>query len=156
MKALRFLAVLTIVFVFGTSINAYGQASCTKHNGISECNWAAFRALLDKAQTVAVRNGNMDRFTGVQLKGLAKSLGKSVVEDNADLGFEVVPIDSNGIIVGPGDTANAELRIYAKAPMADRYEPVWVERYEGERDRPWASSVHSLIDQFQDRLKHAK
>lgn len=156
MKALRILAVTTIVFMLGAGITIQAQAPCKKNHEVYECDCKAFRTLLDKSQTVAIRHGNMDRFTGVQLKELAKSLGKTVVEDNADLGFEVVPIDSNGFVVGPSDTAIAELRIYAKAPMSERYMPVWVEHYEGEPDRPWASSVHSLIEQFQDHLKHSK
>ena len=157
MKALRIFAAVIAFTLFSTGFTAHAQqASCQKHHGTFQCDWPAFRTLLEKSQTIAIRNENMDRFTGVQLKDLAKSLGKTTVPEKADLGFEIVSVDQAGIIMGPGTSAIAELRIYAKAPMADHYELVWVEHYEGDPDRPWQSSVRALIDQFEDHLKHAK
>ncbi|MEO6923319.1 MAG: hypothetical protein ABI142_05790 [Bryocella sp.] len=154
MKGLRILVVIAAILALGTSLSANAQqASCKKHAGTWECNWQAFHVLLDKSRTLAVHNSNVDRFTGVQLKGLAKSLGKSVVEQNADLHFYIRPVDSQGFVMGPGDTAIAELSVYSNASMTD---PIWVEDYYGEPDRPWASSVHALIERFQDRLKSTK
>jgi hypothetical protein len=156
MKALRIFLLASTTLLCTVAVPTQAQSVCTKHHGETACDWKAFRPLLESAQTVAIRTGNIDRFTGVQLKELAKHLHKSVVEGDADLGMEVVSVDSNGIIMGPGDSAIAELRIYAKAPMTGRYELVWVEHFEGDRDRPWASSVQATIDQFEDRVHHTK
>ena len=156
MKAVRILAAAIVIAFSCTGFAQAQQPACNKRASVTTCDWPAFRTLLEKSQTIAIRTGNIDRFTGVQLKELAKHLHKSIVEHNADLGMEVVSVDSNGVVIGPGDSAVAELRIYAKAPMTERYELVWVEHYEGDRDRPWASSVQATVDQFEDHLKHAK
>jgi hypothetical protein len=153
MKMLRFaLGFVVAMGLCGVGFAQGAAAGCVKRQQTYTCNWDGFRAAMVGAATVAVRSEQLDPYTGVQLKELAKALGKNVVAKDADLGFEVVPVDSNGVRVGPGDEAIAELRIYAKAPMTERYEPIWVETYVGEVDRPWASSVHSVIEQFRGRL----
>jgi len=127
-------------------------AGCKKDGQSYACNWEAFQARLKQSNTVAVRAEHLDAYTGVQLQHLAAALGKTVVEKDADLGFEVVPVDSNGVRIGPSDEALAQLRIYAKGFMSSRWEPVWVETYTGQADMPWASTVHETIQQFEDRL----
>jgi len=148
-------AALVAAAVCGAGLAQSATPGCVKQQRTYVCNWEGFRANLAAAATVAVRSERLDPYTGVQLKDLAKALDKKVVEKGADLGFEVVPVDSNGIRVGPGDEALVELRIYAKTAMTDRYDPIWVETYTGQVDRPWASTVHAVIEQFQERMaKH--
>ena len=152
----RFVATaLVAVAACSTGFAQNAAPGCTKQQQTYVCNWEGFRADLSTAATVAIRSERLDPYTGVQLKDLAKSLDKKIVEKDADLGFEVVPVDSNGVRVGPGDEALVELRVYAKTPLTNRYDPVWVETYTGQADRPWATTVHAVIEQFQERIaKH--
>ena len=151
--AVRFVAAASIAMAFcGTGFAQNAAPGCVKQDKTYVCNWQGFRADLKAANTVAVRSEQLDPYTGVQLKDLAKSLDKKIVEKDADLGFEVVPVDTNGVRIGAGDQALAELRVYAKAPLTNRYDPIWVETYTGQMDRPWTNTVHAVIAHFQERV----
>ena len=146
---------LVAAAVCATGFAQSATPGCVKQQRTYVCNWEGFRTDLAAAATVAVRSERLDPYTGVQLKDLAKALDKKIVDKDADLGFEVVPVDSNGVRVGPGDEALVELRIYAKTALTNRYDPIWVETYTGQVDRPWATTVHAVIEQFQERIaKH--
>lgn len=129
---------------------------CSVQKGLRTCNWQAFRQLLDSSHVIAVEHGNLDRFTGVQLSNLAVRLGKTVASSGrpGDLTFIILPASQDGINIGPSDQPILELRIYS-GPTS-RGQLLWVETLRGDLDRPWASSVHSVIEQFEDRLAKSR
>ncbi len=136
---------------------------CTLRKGVYTCNWEAFRQALQHAQTVAIETQQLDRSTAAQLRRLAQSLGKTVTPAPGgeaaarapDLTFLLIPVDAAGIHYGPEDHSLATLRIYAPGPNTTRGPLLWAETLSGQGDRPWPAQVHTLIEQFQDRLpKH--
>lgn len=131
------------------------EAGCTLVKDVYTCNWAAFVQRLDKAHTVAVETQQLDRFTAKQLRELAEELGKTVAPEDqlGDLTFLLIPMQSTGVHIGPGGEPLATLRIYAPTPGLPRGKLLWAETYTGQPDRPWPATVHSLIEQFQNRLQ---
>jgi hypothetical protein len=131
------------------------EAGCTLDKQLYTCNWAAFVQRLDKAHTVAVETQQLDRFTAKQLRELAEELGKTVAPEDqlGDLTFLLIPMQSTGVHIGPGGEPLATLRIYASTPGLPRGKLLWAETYTGQPDRPWPATVHSLIEQFQNRLQ---
>lgn len=125
---------------------------CATSKGLTTCNWQAFHHRLNFSHVIAVEHGITDRFTGEQLAHLAGRLGKTVASSGqpGDLTFVILPASQNGINIGPADQPILEFRIYS-GPTS-RGELLWVEILRGDLDRPWPSSVHSVIDQFEDRL----
>ena len=131
------------------------EARCTLEKQVYTCNWPAFVRQLDKAHTVAVETESLDRFTAKQLRELAGELGKTVAPEDqlGDLTFLLIPMQSTGVHIGPGGEPLATLRIYASLPGTPRGTLLWAETFTGQPDRPWAATVHALIQQFQDRLQ---
>ena len=129
-----------------------GNAGCLIEQHARTCNWDGFKQLFSAAKTAAVEAPPMERFADKQLKDLAKTLGKDVVGggDHADVTFEVISADKDGVIFGPSDQDLAELRVYAGGSSNGPL--VWVETYRGQADRPWASIVGSVILQFQEHM----
>jgi hypothetical protein len=136
----------------GQRVWAQHAAGCTPHKSVYSCNWAAFQEVLASAHTVWVPVDPMDRFTSVQLRRLVESLGKTVSanEEDADLEMDVVPAVTHGVTMGPADQALATLRVFARGEHGETL--VWAETFRGQGDRPWASSVHSAIAQFRERM----
>ena len=132
-----------------------GQAGCTLEKQLYTCNWQGFVQRLDKAHTVAVETESLDRFTAKQLRELAGELGKTIASEDqlGDLTFLLIPLQSTGVHIGPSGEPLATLRIYASLPGSPRGTLLWAETYTGQPDRPWPSTVHALIEQFQDRLQ---
>ena len=131
------------------------DAGCTLEKQVYTCNWPAFVQQLDKAHTVAVETqSSLDRSTAKQLRELAGELGKTVAQEDqlGDLTFLLIPLQSTGVHIGPSGEPLATLRIYASLPGAPRGTLLWAETYSGQPDRPWPAIVHSLIEQFHDRL----
>ena len=131
------------------------EQGCTLVKGVYTCDWASFVQRLDKAHTVAVETQQIDRFTAKQLRELAGELGKTVAPEDqlGDLTFLLIPLQPTGVHYGPAGEPLATLRIYASAPGTPRRTLLWAETYTGQPDRPWPSTVHSLIEQFQNRLQ---
>ncbi len=131
------------------------EAGCTLEKQLYTCNWDAFVQRLDRAHTVAVETQQLDRFTAKQLRELAGELGKAVAPEDqlGDLTFLLIPMQSTGMHIGPAGEPLATLRIYASSPGTPRGTLLWAETYTGKPDRPWPATVHSLIEQFQDRLQ---
>jgi hypothetical protein len=153
------LALFTVLLLAITCSSAHAQhpaaatsPGCGVLNGVTTCNWHAFHHLLNSAHIIAVEHGNIDRFTGKQLAELAERLGKTVASPDrpGDLTFVVVPASEHGIDIGPADQPILELQIYS-GPTS-RGQLLWVETFRGDPDRPWPSSVHSVIEQFEARL----
>ena len=138
-----------------TRAQSANEARCTLEKQAYTCNWPAFVRQLDKAHTVAVETESLDRFTAKQLRELAGELGKTVAPEDelGDLTFLLIPMQSTGVHIGPGGEPLATLRIYAALPGTPRGTLLWAETYTGQPDRPWAATVHALIQQFQDRLQ---
>jgi len=132
-------------------------AGCTSEHGVAKCNWYWFRKDLDAAHVVRAEYGQMDRPTGAQLKELAKGLGKSVAtrDESADLTMTVVPAPVSGVDIGPADEEILELRIY-EGNSSSEGKLIWVERYRGQRDKPWPANVQQAIQQFEERLKNKR
>jgi len=137
----------------GTNV-AQGQdvAGCTMQKGVSTCRWSDFRQVLAAAHTVSVPPNPRDQFTETQLRKLVGDLGKVVSgpEQKADLLVDVVAVGDDGVVVGPGDQPLAVLRVFDTRNGARKL--VWAEIFTGQPDRPWASDVRAVINQFQARF----
>ncbi len=162
-KAALLLGALALVTSASMAMQAQDGSSnpgCTLQKDIYTCNWETFRQALKHAQTIAVETQPMDRSTAAQLRQLAQSLGKTVTPASGgeagatppELTFLLIPMDTAGIHYGPEDHSLATLRIYAPGPNTTRGTLLWAETLRGQGDRPWPSQVHTLIQQFQDRL----
>ncbi len=129
------------------------DAGCVQHNGGYVCNWSNFKLAFDRARTVAIETGRMERSTAAQLRSLAAALGKTPSEGaSADLTLMVLPAEPTGVNVGPADHDLATLRVYAPSRDSSRGVLLWVETLRGQGDRPWPAEVHALITQFQERF----
>jgi hypothetical protein len=124
---------------------------CTLQKQVYTCNWQAFVDRLNRAETIAVQTESLDRFTARQLRDLIGELGKRVAPERqeGDLTFLLIPIQSTGVHIGPRGEPLATLRIYSAGPESPRRTLLWAETYTGQPDRPWPSTVHELIEQFQ-------
>jgi hypothetical protein len=152
-----------VVVMLGALVAAGGLAGaqtaneqgCTLVKDVYTCDWPAFVQRLDKAHTVGIETQQIDRFTAKQLRELVGELGKTVAPEDqlGDLTFLLIPMQSTGVHIGPGGEPLATLRIYASLPGTPRGKLLWAETYTGQPDRPWPSTVHSLIQQFQNRLQ---
>jgi hypothetical protein len=132
------------------------SSACTTEKGIDHCSWSAFKRTFSMAQTVAIRTQPMDERANAQISKVVTELGKTVispVEGNSDLTFMMVPLNKNGVYVGPADEDLATLRIYAGGTKTERGALVWTETFRGKPDIPWPSVVYYTLNQFQDRLK---
>ena len=146
-------ALLVAQAAFAHSENA--APGCTLVKQVYTCNWRAFVDRLNRAETVGVETENLDRFTARQVRELVGELGKRVASpgQEGDLTFLLIPMQSTGVHIGPQGEPLATLRIYAALPGNSRGTLLWAETYTGQPDRPWASTVHALIEQFQDRVQ---
>jgi hypothetical protein len=150
-----FVVVMGALLVGRAAIAQGGNAAgCTLEKQVYTCNWQAFLERLNRADTVAVETESMDRFTARQLRQLVGELGKRAVpaDEPGDLTFLLIPMQSTGVHIGPAGEPLATLRIYAAAPGNTRGALLWAETYTGQPDRPWAVTVHALIEQFQSRF----
>ena len=131
------------------------EQGCTLVKEVYTCDWAGFVQRLDKAKSVAVETQQLDRFTAKQLRELVGELGKTVANEDqlGDLTMLLIPLQSTGVHIGPAGEPLATLRIYASLPGTPRGTLLWAETYTGQPDRPWPSTVHSLVEQFHDRLQ---
>ena len=143
--------------VFCSTVDAQHRApvispGCGVLKDVTTCNWPAFHDVLSSAHVVAVEHGKIDRFTGRQLAELAERLGKTVASPGqpGDLTFVIVPAEEHGIDIGPADQPILKLEI--RSGPTSRGDLLWVETFRGDPERPWPSSVHSVIDQFEARL----
>jgi len=137
------------------SAQTANEQGCTLEKQVYTCDWQAFVHRLNKAQTIAIETQQIDRFTAKQLRELVGQIGKTAAPENqlGDLTMLLIPLQPTGVHIGPGGEPLATLRIYASAPGMPRSTLLWAETYTGQPDRPWPSTVHSLIQQFQDRLQ---
>ncbi len=158
------LAAVFLAWTFSTAglpLTAQGTVApdggCVQQKGSYQCNWSSFKLAFERAHTVAVQTGPMDRPTVTQVNTLVAELGKTHVSEGqpADLTMLVIPVDTAGMNIGPMDHELATLRVYAPSGDSPRGTLLWAETYRGQGDRPWPAQVHALITQFQDRFaKH--
>ena len=135
--------------------DAAGQGSgCTLAKAIYTCDRTAFRRALRAAKTVSLETQPRDRVAAGQLRRMAESLGKEVspVEASGDLTLLLIPVDRNGVLVGPGGAELATLRVYGAAVDGQRGPLLWAESYSGDADRPWPTTVQALIQQFEAKF----
>jgi hypothetical protein len=144
-----------------THVSAIAQqttpgSACVLQKDIYQCDWLAFKHDFDAAKTVSVQTETQDEHSDRELRRLARQLGKNVVphgEQPADLTLLLVPLDKEGIYIGPGDESLGTLRIYTGRTTSDPGTLVWAETYRGAKDIPWPSVEFYLIHQFETRLK---
>ena len=148
-------AVLIGTLAASWTMRAQQSAGCTLDKQVYTCDWQAFVQRLNRAQSISIETQSIDRFTARQLRELAGELGKSVAagEEQGDLTFLLIPLQSTGVHIGPAGESLATLRIYAPAPDDPRGRLLWAEVYKGDPDRPWPATVHALIEQFHDRIQ---
>lgn len=132
------------------------DAGCVQARGVYTCNWPSFQLAFDRAHTVAIQTGNIDRSTAAQLRKLIAELGKTEAAEGqpADLTFAVAPIDTDGVDFGPMDHDLARLKVYAPGASSPQGTLLWAETCRGQGDRPWPAQVHTLLTQFQQRFHH--
>ena len=129
---------------------------CVRQNDTTfRCNPRLFRRVLDASQTVAFDTDPDDRAAQRNLKALAAHLHKQVVEhQDAQLVFALHAINSNGIVIGPGDNELARLDVLRAGHNGQPDELIWSETYTGDAEKPWALIVNALAEQFEDSAKH--
>lgn len=154
---MRFVVVALAALVAGEAAPAQNESAapgCTLQKQVYTCNWQGFVDQLNRAETVGVETESLDRFTARQVRELVTELGKRVAPqgEDGDLTFLLIPIQSTGVHIGPRGEPLATLRIYAAGPESPRRTLLWAETYTGQPDRPWPSTVHELIEQFQGRF----
>ncbi len=127
-------------------------AGCATAKDVTACNWPAFKKVLASTNVVTLEYGKLDRPAGVQLRELAKKLGKTVATSDSpgQLTFTVVPASDDGVHIGSADEELVQLRIFngpkSSGPM------LWFESFRGQADRPWLSNVNAVIRQFESHL----
>ena len=157
-RTLRMLGAAVVIAALCGAGSMHAQdatAGCMLDHGVYQCSWSAFKDTLASAKTVSVQSDPMDERTNDALKRLARKLGKTVVEAGdqpADLQLLLIPLNKNGIYVGPADEDLGTLRIYAGGTATQRGTLVWAETYRGKKDIPWPSVVYYTIHQFEEKL----
>jgi hypothetical protein len=68
------------------------------------------------------------------------------------LTFLLIPVDPDGIVIGPADRELATLRVYGPGADGQHGPRLWAETFSGQPGMPWPSVVHALIVQFQGRF----
>ncbi len=141
--------------VFAVGAAAQGQVPCALHGDTYTCDWNGLEQTLSQAQTVSVVGDRIERYTAVQLHRLVTELGKTAAkgDERGDLTFAVEDPPNHGIAYGPMDHPLAELCIYDNR-LEGKNRLVWVETFRGQPDRPWQSTVHAVIAQFEARFGH--
>jgi hypothetical protein len=132
------------------------DSACVLQKDIYQCDWLAFRHTFDVAKTVSVQAEPQDEHSDRELRRLARQLGKDVVpsrEQPADLTLLLVPLNKDGIYIGPGEENLGTLRIYTGRTTGNPGTLVWAETYRGTKDIPWPSVEFYLIHQFEARLR---
>ncbi|WP_263378998.1 hypothetical protein [Granulicella paludicola] len=132
------------------------DAACALEKGVYQCDWLAFKSAFNAAKTVSVQSEAQDVHSDDSLRKLANHLGKNVVprtDQPADLTFLMVPLNKNGIYIGPGEENLGTLRIYSGRTVSEPGTLVWAETYRGTKDVPWPSVEFYLMQQFKARLK---
>jgi hypothetical protein len=156
------LGALLVVVLFAPGAVAHAQAhpepspACVLQKDLYQCDWLAFKGTFDAARSVSVQSEPMDGHAGAELASLAGKLGKHVVartDQPADLTFLMIPLNKNGIYIGPGEENLGTLRIYTGRTASDPGTLVWAETYRGTKDIPWPSVEFYLMQQFRARLK---
>jgi hypothetical protein len=137
------------------SVRAQAPASigCTHSKNSYACDKIAFENYLKTARTVAIEPQSAVHNSEPQLRDLARSLGKTPQPAPADMAFQLIPVDFDGVNYGPGDRELATLRIYTMTPQGTRGPLIWVENLYGQPDMPWPTVVHAIIQQFKTDLK---
>jgi hypothetical protein len=151
------LAIAAFAAIFSLTAPAQQPApivsvGCGVLDGVTRCNWPAFRVVLASAHTIAVDHNQMDRFTGRQLSELVSRVGKNLAGPNnpGDLTFVIVPSGNHGIDIGPAEKDVLQFEVHSGPASDGRL--LWLETLHGDPERPWAANVHSVIEQFEARL----
>lgn len=158
----RVFAALALLGLAICSAVAWSQGSsappndggCTRSKSTYTCDWAAFQRLLPHTRSVTVEMQPMDLFTAGQLRKLVGSMGKLVAAQDqpADLTMLLTPVEPSGIDFGPADRPLAMLQVYQGNSLTGGRKLLWVETFSGQPDRPWPTTAHALISQFETRL----
>ena len=118
------------------------------------CNLHLLRRVLEASQSVALDTDADDHAAQRNLRVLVHHLRKDIAEhQDADLVFALHAINSNGIVIGPGDNELARLDIYRAGHVGAPDELIWSETYIGDAEKPWALIVNALVEQFEDSVK---
>ena len=140
---------------FGLVHGSAQTGGCTLARQLYTCDRAQFQPILAAAFTVQVEASPRDRVAAAKLRDLAVALGKTVapLDSQADLLFSLVPLPTDGVLIGPAGTELAVLRIYGPPVNGARGNLVWAETYFGQADRSWPTVVQALIQQFRAGIK---
>ena len=126
-------------------------AGCTLTNKVYTCSRMTFQKILTDARSINLEVRSMDRNGRSQLEALASELGKSVAGPGqpADLTFALVPVDTDGVKIGPSGSQLASLNVYGSGGTEGAHgRLIWSETYTGQADMRWPAIVHALLQQF--------
>lgn len=132
------------------------DSACVLQKDVYQCDWLAFKHTFESAKTVSVQTETQDEHADHELRRLARQLGKNVIprgEQPADLTLLLIPLNKEGIYIGPGEENLGTLRIYSGRTASNPGTLVWAETYRGTKDIPWPSVEFYLMHQFEARLK---
>lgn len=145
-------SLLSISWLAGSALSCAQQRvvahACDKKGSGYSCNRTSFLRVLQAAKTVSIGTPRLDASSSLQLEKLARTLGKTVRSDHADLTFVLVRPEPDGIYYGPSDRALAAIRVYYGADASDPGKLIWVETSYGQPDTPWPIVVNHMTEQF--------
>ena len=118
------------------------------------CNLHTFRHALNAAGAVTLDTDPYDRASERNLRALVTHLHKTIApHQDADLVIALHAVNSNGIVIGPGDNELARLDVYRAGHAGEPDELMWSETYAGDAEKPWPLIVNALVEQFEDSVK---
>jgi hypothetical protein len=156
LSARIFAAATFLVASAATNIRTQAQApiGCTQGKNTFTCDKLAFARYFKNAKTVTIEPQSIGHNAEPQLENLVRALGKTLQPAPAELTFQLMPVDFDGVNYGPGERDIATFRIYAVTPQGTRGPLIWVENLVGEPDTPWPTAVHAIIQQFRSDIKN--
>jgi|SRR5450756_2285459 len=155
------LTALLLSLTSGTSTSAQESPNtvitppCVLAKQIYTCDGPAFQKRLASAKVISIETHSIDKYAQAQLRNLVtKKLGKVLAAENspADLIVLLIPLDSEGMNLTPGESGLGTLRIYTASPENTRGQLIWAEVFTGHEDMPWPAVVNGVIFQFQSHF----
>lgn len=149
---------LILLLCVPASNSAVGQTrveahACTATGRDYTCDKHSFEEILTVAKTISVQVPRSDPYSLKQLDKLARSLGKMVRPDSADLALVLSRTEPDGIYYGPSDKKLATIRVYYHGSANTGGKLVWVENYFGQPDTAWPITVDHLTRQFRKDIQ---
>ena len=138
---------------FNTAYAQVPPTACPRVKNQYSCDKPEFAHTLKAAKTIAIESQPFNKVSEKALADLARSLGKTVQPDSADLTFVLGPPDPDGIYIGPNDRDLATLSVYARGTKGHHGQLLWIDTFRGQPDVIWPMVVQGIVQQFKSDFK---